>query len=41
MINFNQDMFVPENLEEFDYSNIFEFEAVSIIDGSSVKDLTT
>ena len=34
-------MFVPSNLDEVDYPAIFEFEAVSSIDGSSVKDKIT
>lgn len=36
IINFSQNMIVPS--EEIDYSKLFEFEAVSILDGSSTLD---
>ena len=40
-IVFNQEMLVPSDLDEVDYSTIFKFKAISSIDGSSMVDKTT
>ena len=41
IITFDQDMLVPANQDEYDYSQLFKFKAVSIIDGSSTMDAKT